>query len=139
MFLPRAQVDAGFSADRCVDHRDERRGDMQVGNAAHVRRGAKPKRSLADAAADADDQRFAPGAGRKQRVVHLLRPWKGACALRRAETAQDAEARLQLTKLAGELRHRRVASRDHDKALRAMIDERSDRRGVYRHRCRSDS
>jgi hypothetical protein len=57
------QIDAGLPADRCVDHRDERRGDVDERDAAHVGRRGETEEVAADAAADADRERRAIGSG----------------------------------------------------------------------------
>ncbi len=57
------QIDAGFSADRRVDLRQERGGHLYVWNAAHEDRSEKAADVADDAAAESDQQRsaIAPG------------------------------------------------------------------------------
>ena len=57
-FLPAGKIHAGLTADRRVDHRDQRRRDVRVGDAAHVGCGRESEDVARDAAADAQHERL---------------------------------------------------------------------------------
>ena len=55
--LARTRIDAGLSADRRVDHREQTGGNLHVRNAAHVRRRDEARQIADHAAAERDDGR----------------------------------------------------------------------------------
>ena len=71
--LARRRVDAGLSADRRVDHREQRRRHLHERNAAHERRRDEAGEVADDAAAERDDRRVAAEA-RGEQLVGEARP-----------------------------------------------------------------
>ena len=67
-FFPARVIEAGLAADRGVDHRDQRRGDLYEADAAQQACGREPREVTHDAAADGHDERVAVDAGAEGRV-----------------------------------------------------------------------
>ncbi len=63
------RVDARLAPDRRVDHREEARGHLHVGNAAHVGRGNESREVADHAAAERDDGAVATKSGGEQLVA----------------------------------------------------------------------
>src|SRR5215813_7592840 len=57
------RIHAGLAADRAIDHRQKRRWDLHVRNAALKNRGDKPGKIADHAATEADDERLSIQSG----------------------------------------------------------------------------
>ena len=84
--FPGRRVDPRLPADRCVDHREQRRRQLHERNAAHVRRGDEAREIADDAAAERDNGRVASEAGGEQRVGERAPTARASCAPRRRES-----------------------------------------------------
>ena len=94
--LPRGRVDAGLAAHRRVDHREQRRGALHDGHAAHERGGDEAREVADDAAAQRDDGGVARAAGGEQlvgdarpRVARLVRFARGHDVERHAPVRRE--------------------------------------------------
>jgi hypothetical protein len=65
-------VQPGLSAHRCVDHRQERRGNIDVGDATQQRRGDKAGQIERNATTERDDAQLPVDGQREQGIFELL-------------------------------------------------------------------
>ncbi len=83
------QVHAGLAADGRINLREERRGHLDIGNAAHENRGEKSAHVAHDAAAQRDQQRAAIAARRNHLAQQLLHAGHGLVFFARGQKKRD--------------------------------------------------